>query len=372
MRPNARSIRIKRFVGYALIAAIWSALLVIIAVFAIDYAICADIKAASHSRLTAGTGLEVMAESIFMRRFWWVWQAEPTCAQFDPELIYLAKPGRANFRNPEFDTIITMQRDGRREQPAPPPGHREKVVVLGDSFAMGWGVNDAETYSAPLQSRFHYATTNLGVASYGTARELLWLRRQDAWRDADVLIIQFCENDAEENAAFLENPRLFESSAHAEKAWKEVSARPRYELNYPSVLGRTVDHLYRRVRVEGVHAMTRSLLRDRHLWQRGRDSSHSLARDFLAVWDRFPALADKPVIVIDPPGGAGFVADLQHLVANRPNFKVMRLQLQPEHWFRFDGHLKPAGHEAIAVQLDRAIREWSDRNSAVPLEAYRE
>jgi hypothetical protein len=51
----------------------------------------------------------------------------------------------------------------------PPPvddlATRELVVVTGDSFAMGWGVNDAETFSAVLQERYHHRTTNAGVSS---------------------------------------------------------------------------------------------------------------------------------------------------------------------------------------------------------------
>ena len=46
------------------------------------------------------------------------------------------------------------------------------ILVLGDSIAMGWGVNDYETFSYLLEKNLKMKVYNLGVSSYGTIREI--------------------------------------------------------------------------------------------------------------------------------------------------------------------------------------------------------
>ena len=48
---------------------------------------------------------------------------------------------------------------------------RPGIAVLGDSHAMGWGVNDDETFSAVLEKKIDKPVYNLAVSGYGTIRE---------------------------------------------------------------------------------------------------------------------------------------------------------------------------------------------------------
>lgn len=123
----------------------------------------------------------------------------PDCAEYDPELGYRLAPGSCRFRNREFDVRLEINslgvRDAEEALSAP------RIVVTGDSFAMGWGVAQSETLSAVLARATGEKTLNLAISSYGTARELIGLLRADL-SAAHTLVIQYCDNDYKENRRF--------------------------------------------------------------------------------------------------------------------------------------------------------------------------
>lgn len=123
----------------------------------------------------------------------------PECAQYDAELGYTLRPGSCRFRNREFDTVVKANTLGLRDTEAALAS--PEVVVLGDSFAMGWGVEREEAFPHQLGQGCGMRTLNAGISSYGTAREARLLERLD--RSAiKWLIVQYGENDLEENRAF--------------------------------------------------------------------------------------------------------------------------------------------------------------------------
>lgn len=120
----------------------------------------------------------------------------PECAEHDPQLGYRLKPGTCVFANREFETTLEINSLGLRDSEAAleAPG----IVVIGDSFAMGWGVEQSETLAAQLERITGEKTLNMAVSSYATARELIALQRADL-SNAHSLVIQYCENDYTEN-----------------------------------------------------------------------------------------------------------------------------------------------------------------------------
>ena len=70
---------------------------------------------------------------------------------------------------------------------------------------MGWGVEDNETYSTLLENKLYTPVLNLGVSSYGTARNAFIIRN----KYFDDLQLLFCNihNDISENAFYLENDK---------------------------------------------------------------------------------------------------------------------------------------------------------------------
>ena len=126
-------------------------------------------------------------------------QLEPRFARFDEGLFYTLKPGRFTFSNREFSVGFDVNPLGVRDDDL--SLRAPEIVVLGDSYAMGWGVEQHEAFASVLEVQTGHTVLNAGVSSYGTPRELRMLDRIDTSR-LRTLVIQYCVNDAGENLSF--------------------------------------------------------------------------------------------------------------------------------------------------------------------------
>lgn len=75
---------------------------------------------------------------------------------------------------------------------------RQTVVVLGDSFAAGWGLKDpAQRFSDVLAAKLgdDYAVINLGRYGTATPEQLKILQDESPVRQPDVIILQYFLND---------------------------------------------------------------------------------------------------------------------------------------------------------------------------------
>lgn len=126
-------------------------------------------------------------------------QFDPNCARYDPEVTYTLKPGACTFENVEFRDEFRINRLGLRDDEASLDA--PEVIVLGDSHAMGWGVEQNQTLVRVLARKSGLKVLNGAVSSYGTVREMKLLDRLDTSR-MRVLIIQYTDNDMPENRTF--------------------------------------------------------------------------------------------------------------------------------------------------------------------------
>ncbi|MEM7037026.1 MAG: hypothetical protein AAF570_08620 [Bacteroidota bacterium] len=133
----------------------------------------------------------------------------PECAEYDSLLFYRLKPGSCTFSNREFSTTLHINSAGFRDDEA--SLDRPKMIVLGDSYAMGWGVEQDQTFAQLLEKQLGYPVLNTGVSSYGTVREVLSLDRVNT-DSLDYLIVQFCPNDIPENRHFLSQNQTYQAS----------------------------------------------------------------------------------------------------------------------------------------------------------------
>jgi len=152
-------------------------------------------------------------------------QFSPDCARYDAELGYTLKPGSCEFSATEFRNRYDINSAGLRDDEK--SLKEPDVVVVGDSYAMGWGVNQEESFAEVLEKKSGLNVLNAAIASYGTAREMLMLRRLDT-KKLKVLIIQYCENDFDENKAFFSNGnRLPVMSPDDYSRYTELNQRPK-------------------------------------------------------------------------------------------------------------------------------------------------
>jgi hypothetical protein len=135
----------------------------------------------------------------------------PECARHDSELGYRLRPGSCRFKNRGFDTRLDINTAGLRDDEASLVG--PEVIVLGDSHAMGWGVEGSEAFPSLLERACGRKVLNAAISSYGTARQMRLLHSLDR-RSVRWVIVQYSDNDERENFEFKDrNNRLVPMSA---------------------------------------------------------------------------------------------------------------------------------------------------------------
>ncbi|HVU34246.1 MAG TPA: SGNH/GDSL hydrolase family protein [Opitutaceae bacterium] len=366
--------RLTRGIVAAMIVTVWGALLVALGGFLVVYEIYLDLKAPDRPHWISGTPAEYIAQSIYVWHYRSLWQGRPDCSEFDAALVVVPKPGTARFQGAEFDTVIHVSPSRVRTQPPAKPA-APLVVMAGDSYTFGWGVNDDETYSWLLQEDYGYHTVNTGVPGYGTPGELLRLRRMGLLTKIDALVIQFCDNDWPVNQGFVRAPFRSPTAREAQSSWDELLAYHRQPVTYFNVLADVARYV--RIESRGIHRIDalRSLLTTRpppfgtSFKHRYYVTGETMAKDFVGVLDQFPELKRLPIIVFElvPNNGAtGFTAALRSYTKDHPNVIPFSLQLRPGDFYRFDGHLTPHGQRAVAVQLAGALSQLFATHPATP------
>lgn len=154
-------------------------------------------------------------------------QFNPECSEYNPEFTYLLKPGSCTFSNVEFSNDYSINRAGLRDDEG--SLNAPEVIVIGDSFAMGWGVDQDKSMTELLEKRLGMKVLNAAISSFGTVREVELLKTLDT-SNLKYLIVQTCENDYGENEAYLANNNVLENATIEEYKARvqEVATRSRY------------------------------------------------------------------------------------------------------------------------------------------------
>ena len=145
-------------------------------------------------------------------RFYYTNDAELRQDEFDYELGWRLKPGQYTVKAPQaFMThAVSINQMGLRDAhttPRNPSSPVRRVVVLGDSFTFGQGVDDAALFTTQLERRLNerqtdirYEAINAGVPGYGTGQELILTRRlMDRGIVGQVYVLNLFTNDLLDN-----------------------------------------------------------------------------------------------------------------------------------------------------------------------------
>ena len=117
-------------------------------------------------------------------------------------IIYELEPNRtARFRG----QVVTMNSFGMRspEIPLEKPEKTKRVVVLGDSYAFGWGVKQDEMFSRWLEAElvktapegWNVQVLNFGVPGYATFQEVAAFFDKAVKFSPDAVLVYFIKND---------------------------------------------------------------------------------------------------------------------------------------------------------------------------------
>ena len=283
-------------------------------------------------------------------------QVLPECARYDTQLVYTLKPGHCIFRNREFSTDVYVNSLGLRDDEDSLKG--PEIIVIGDSFAMGWGVEQEETFASLIEKESGLKVLNAGISSYETVRQILMLKRADTSK-LKYLIVQYANNDNFPNRALLAAGLV---SRKTEQDFRRAQDKHARTTRY--VFGR---HVYR---------LIKSLI-----WPRWY-------RNVFANMARAPYEPDDPDV---------FLEVMKHLALDLTKVRIIVTELSPletlrstfldglartlaegdegEYWrradmrvvdvsdvldestyFVLDHHLNALGHRAVAARIMQAMR----------------
>lgn len=273
-------------------------------------------------------------------------QMNQECGEFHKELGYTLRPGNCSFSNLEFETEYAINslgvRDDEKSLQAP------EIIVLGDSYAMGWGVEGDETFAQVLEARTGKSVLNLGISSYGTAREVQLLNKVDLSR-LRYLVIQYCENDYYENKAFADNNNVLATMSR--EKYEEVAKQEALQQKNHYFPGKYAFKL--------LPAMIRYPLKAVFFEDQEDeiDPEEEIATFLNVIYDSEILNKDIDLVVFEANEQAKndgiFVANVKQRLGEAPfaaRVKVLELadMLNPDDYFLVDSHFKPSAHRKIA------------------------
>ncbi len=271
------------------------------------------------------------------------------CARYDPELFYTLNPGTCTFENREFSVRNAINPAGVRDDHQSLQG--PAVVVLGDSFAMGWGVGQEEAFPQVLEGLTQLKVLNAGVSSYGTAREMMMLNRINTTR-MKYLVIQYHRNDYKENVTYVDNGYRL-----------PIRSKQQYDSLKRAIADRTTYYPFKYVA-----GISRSILKTA-IRPAARDTTNSAreAKIFLDLVGRSLPERDSLTIIVfradllGPLKDDGFIAALDSLVQldphTWPNIVTFRADevLSEGDFFILDDHINAHGHQKLARKISEYV-----------------
>ena len=263
-----------------------------------------------------------------------IWQNEKNCVEFDDKLIFKPKIGKCLFANPEFNTVLNFDEEGRlKGNKLINKNGTEGVAVIGDSHAMGWGVNDNETFSAILEKKLNKKVYNLAVAGYATEREILRLKNSGLLKEINTVVIQYSDNDYNENISKAPDNNIEISKV---KFNELISAKQTF-----------FKRLRKAIRYSYIIPIEKLNYKN-HILMNWDDHEKS----FYKIINKYDFLKEKKIIVIyvngenikfnNFPNGQSKILE---------NLFFLDISYQKKDFFILDGHLNKYGHSKVAKEL---------------------
>jgi hypothetical protein len=289
-------------------------------------------------------------------------QFDQKCARYDPYLTYTLKPGHCLFSNREFATDVFINDVGTRD--SDDASFKPEIVVLGDSFAMGWGVKQDETFAKLLEKKVGMKVLNAGISSYDTVREMRLFDRLDT-SNVKYLILQYCDNDYAENVKF-----------HKDKNY-QIMSRQLYDLVVNMVAAKYENYTFGAYTGQALIRIGKRLAELRNDGFKNAFGGNSQKRNYNEEVGSFlyvltdagkKNLNNLKLIVFEANTAIhrhddGFIKLLNERIKYREgkNFpkkiitKNFLTNLGEEDYYLLDEHLKPEAHLFIASQLAATI-----------------
>jgi hypothetical protein len=284
-------------------------------------------------------------------------QFDEQCGVFDENLFYRLKKGKFDFNLIEFENQFSVNSFGVRddEESLKYP----KLIFLGDSFTMGWGVNQDETYESIVEKKLNLKSLNSGIASYGTAREyLLWKQMQKD--SCEALIIQYCDNDFEENKVFVSKKGLEKRSE--ENYLMKQNLNKLLSTNFPfrnsfQVLNYLLTYKLDEFKQNNSPQSKVNL----------KEKGETDVEVFVSIIEQFQAEFAKPIIIfnLNPYGtDESFYLKMNAILKKKQLNNIYLINTSTfinNEYYNLDLHLKKNGHQMMANSIIELIKELRNK-----------
>lgn len=267
----------------------------------------------------------------------------PAYVEHDDRLGWHYRPGTTHRHHAgEFDVEVRINAQGFRgpDWPADNASRLPRVLVLGDSFAFGWGVSFDESLPARLQSlRPDWEVLGAGVSGYGTDQQCLLLEQLDPRVHPDAVVVAFCENDLYE---------CRDDVAYGKHKPQFVRARGGLELH-----GVPVPFPW----LERVSQAWRGLLKSR--WEGSfRDRARDPNAEWALVCDLYRrmkgVLGERPLVIVSSEPALARLAEYERGMAHVDVAAAFQGAEEPL-LYAIDGHWNARGHARVADGVAKTL-----------------
>jgi len=319
---------------------------------------------------------------------------------YDPLLGYLPEPDwHGLMQNLDYSVNVSIGSDGLRatSNVLKNENNSESAIFFGDSFIFGDGLNDEQTIPSQVSLALsgegkNIKCLNAGVLGWSPAQALLYYQRLSQKNKFDKVIYGIClENDIADNSAFLSG--RFQLSKDT-IVWLNKNASPptnaedisivkkllrssRLYVVFASYLRRFAPML--RSKIEKSGAVNNTFKEQQNnvskFFRTSQDSetekSWEKLQDVLKIWKQETELEKRELILVPfssawmiddnlfskltaqwPEGkyDRTYVLNRVKEIAEKENIRVIdpSSMIRKEHFYIFDGHLKPDGAKIAA------------------------
>ena len=254
------------------------------------------------------------------------------------------------FRGPEIESVTSRS-----------------ILFMGDSFTMGYGVNDGEEFPSLVRNAMKdncqnpVNVINTGMAGNGNGRWIKFLRSDAKHYNPSLIIFQVHGGDYSDNL----QERLFELSTDRDLHELSIPAQrvrrmlqrildsPYLSYSYLAGLAKQVQwyihHSNLDKNIEGLPMNTNRELSENQLLIRMMEEVLTICKN--EQWSVLFLLSDIP---------SERMADLSKLleIHQVPKIVIPDKLARPELYFRVDLHWNTYGHKYVAEQLFKEIKCW--------------
>src|SRR5262245_11305743 len=141
----------------------------------------------------------------------WKYAKELKRTAKDPQIGHEHNPGKSG-RFMGVEIAINSHKLREREIGFEKPADVKRILMLGDSVTLGWGVDFDQTTSKQLEASLNlsngprkYEVINAGVGNYNTQMEVQYFFNEGLKYSPDMVILNYFINDAEETPRYKGN-----------------------------------------------------------------------------------------------------------------------------------------------------------------------